>query len=157
KRTICRTCAEARGLLDEPSKAVAVLQNLIAQASAKPAAPKEPPVSEPEVLCSECGLSLAAFRRNGRLGRAACWTAFEAQLVPIVAAIQPQVRHVGKAPRTHARQAELRRRGDDLRAELERAVRGEDYERAAALRDEIRAVERAQSEAGETETGGGGI
>jgi len=61
--------------------------------------------------------------------------------------VQPQVQHVGKAPRTQARQAELRQRAADLRGELERAVRGEDYERAARLRDEIRAVEQEQSDA----------
>lgn len=142
KRTICRACAQARGLLDEPPQPVAVLQKLL-HAAISPGA--EPATDERERVCGECNWSLAAFRRTGRLGCPGCWAAFEAQLLPILRRIQPELQHVGKAPRTHARQAELRRRAADLRGELERAVRGEDYERAAGLRDEIRAVEQEQS------------
>jgi len=145
KRTICRTCAEARGLLESTSPNVAVLQKLLAVAPVTKTPPDEAKAPDAgERACSSCGLSLATFRRQGRLGCATCWTVFEAQLVPILRNIQPNVRHVGKAPRTHARQAELRQRFEDLHAELERAVRGEDYERAAQLRDEIRALERTE-------------
>ena len=147
KRTICRTCAHARGLLDEPPQAVAVLQKLLQATAATPAPAAEPVAAEPERTCDACHWSLAAFRRTGRLGCPDCWTTFEAQLLPVLRQVQPQLQHVGKAPRTQARQAELRQRAADLRGELERAVRGEDYERAARLRDEIRTVEQAQSDA----------
>ena len=146
KRTICRACAHARGLLDEPPQAVAVLQKLL-HAAIAPAAAPEPAAAEPERTCTACGWSLAAFRRTGRLGCPECWTAFEAQLLPVLRQVQPELQHVGKAPHTHALQAELRRRTDDLRGELERAVRGEEYERAARLRDEIRALEQELSAA----------
>ncbi len=146
KRTICRTCAEARGLLESTSPTVTVLQKLLSVAPVPKAPPGETPApATVERSCPSCALSLATFRRQGRLGCAMCWTVFEAQLVPILRNIQPNVRHVGKAPRTHARQAELRQRFADLRAELERAVRGEDYERAAHVRDEIRTLERLES------------
>jgi protein arginine kinase activator len=139
--------------LDEPPQAVAVLQKLLQQTpAAEPV--REPGPREPEVRCGPCGWSLAAFRRTGRLGCPACWTTFEAQLVPVLRKVQPQLQHVGKAPRTHARQAELRQRAADLRGELDRAVRSEDYERAAALRDELREVERAQADAATEPPGG---
>jgi protein arginine kinase activator len=148
KRTICRTCAEARGLLETTSPTVTVLQKLLSVAPVPKAPAGDTKVPETaDRACPNCGLSLATFRRQGRLGCATCWTVFEAQLVPILRNIQPNLRHVGKAPRTHARQAELRQRFEDLRAELERAVRGEDYERAAHVRDEIRALERIENAA----------
>lgn len=146
KRTICRSCAHARGLLDEPPQAVAVLQKLL-HAAIAPAAAPEPAAAEPERACTGCGWSLAAFRRTGRLGCPECWTVFESQLLPVLRQVQPELQHVGKAPHTQALQAELRQRAGDLRGELERAVRSEDYERAARLRDEIRVLEQELSAA----------
>jgi protein arginine kinase activator len=141
KSALCRVCAEARGLLETPSDPGLTLKQLLTVAAA-PAS--KAPVSPTEPMCGGCGLSFAVFRKTGRLGCPACYTAFETELAPLLRKIHHNARHVGKAPRTDARQSELRRRVQDLRAELERAVRAEDYERAAALRDEMRAIEQQQ-------------
>ena len=144
KRFICRGCAQARGLLDEPSKPVVALQELLAMPAPAPPEP-EPPAASRELVCGSCGLAFTAFRKQGRLGCAACYRAFEAQLVPLLRKIHAHVRHAGKSPRTYARKIELRQKVADLRAELERAVRGEDYESAARLRDQLRGLEQEQS------------
>jgi protein arginine kinase activator len=148
KLHICGGCARARGLIEEPSPQVQV-QELVIQISQSP-----PPVPEaatavetPDLRCSRCGLSYAAFQRIGRLGCADCYRAFEVPLVPLLRKIHANVVHAGRAPRTYARKVELRQRIDDLRQELDRAVRGEDYERAATLRDAILHIEAEQSAA----------
>jgi protein arginine kinase activator len=149
KRTICRACAQSRGLLDEPSKPLAVVEMLLAQATAMPPAPSEPAPAA-DRTCGACGHTFAAFRRQHRLGCPQCYVAFAPLLLPLLRKIHPRVRHVGKAPRVFARKAELRQRLDDLRAELDRAVRAEDYERAAQLRDDIRAALQEQTRAAQS-------
>jgi len=163
KRFICRACAEARGLLAVPVEPVVALQELLA--ASQPAAAIE--VELPGLACGACGLDVAQFRKTGRLGCAACYAAFESELVPLLRRIHAHTRHAGKAPRRSARRVEFRRRVDALRQDLERAVRTEDYERAASLRDQIRQLEHEQGVAarraaqaavdppGAAETGGG--
>lgn len=154
KRSICRSCAQSRGLLDVPTQPLEMVQMLLASAKPHPET-SEPPDETADHTCDECGQSFAEFRRNGRLGCGRCYAAFEPLLVPLMRQLHPRLRHVGKAPRAFARKAELRLRLTDLRGELDRAVRSEDYERAARLRDEIRDTERDQARAarGDAEPG----
>ena len=143
KRFICRACAEKRGILDVPSKPAVALQELL---SLPAQAAQEAEVrAVPDLQCRTCGLAFSQFRRAGRLGCPACYGAFESELVPLLRKIHAHARHTGKAPRDFATKAELRQRVNDLRHELERAVRAEDYERAAGLRDQIRSVELEQT------------
>jgi len=146
KLHICHGCARSRGLIEDPSPQVQV-QELVVQISQTPPVEAIPAVETPDLRCTGCGLSYAAFQRIGRLGCAACYAAFETPLVPLLRKIHANVVHAGKSPRTYARKAELRQRVDDLRHELDRAVRGEDYERAAMLRDAIHQIEAEQSAA----------
>jgi protein arginine kinase activator len=147
KRALCKVCAEAQGLLEPPPVPALTLQQLLAVASpgGKKSAAETATSAAPERTCGGCGLSFAAFRKQGRLGCPACYTAFETELTPLLRKIHAAARHVGKTPHTDAHQVALRQQIRDLRAELERAVRAEDYERAAGLRDEMRAVEKEQT------------
>jgi protein arginine kinase activator len=144
KRTLCRACAEKRGLLDTGPKSVVVLQQLLSSPN-PPARRTSARETGTGLVCTGCGMSLAEFRAQGRLGCARCYTTFQAALGPLLRKLHGAARHVGRTPRSDGRITELRRRVETLRAEIERAVRGEEYERAARLRDELRAVEAEQS------------
>ncbi len=95
--------------------------------------------------CEHCGITWAEFRQNGLLGCANDYTVFERDLTPLLQrAHEGATHHVGKVPARRGgtgvpmkRQVDLTR----LRKELQRAVEGEDYERAAKLRDQIRQAE----------------
>ena len=95
--------------------------------------------------CPQCGITWAEFRQNGLLGCANDYTVFERDLTPLLQrAHEGATHHVGKVPARRGgtgvpmkRQVDLTR----LRKELARAVEGEDYERAAKLRDQIRQAE----------------
>ncbi len=101
-------------------------------------------------VCPACRTTFGEFKQHGMLGCAECYRAFEAQLGPLIErAHEGAVRHVGKKPRRASAsldesaraQAELAERAARLariRAELDHAVRQEQYERAALLRDELR-------------------
>jgi len=102
-------------------------------------------VAEPTtqgMVCDECGLSFAQFRKDSLLGCPDCYKAFEQPLSTLLErAHEGGTHHIGKVPRRagagEQRQALLMR----MRKQLNDAVSDEDYERAARLRDDIRRFE----------------
>jgi protein arginine kinase activator len=99
-----------------------------------------------KVRCPACGYEYSDFKRLGRFGCPECYEAFEAQLVPLLRQIHGSTHHSGEPPADYASRKSRRRRIGDLNEELKRAVEVEDYERAAQLRDEIRAIEASRAE-----------
>jgi protein arginine kinase activator len=98
--------------------------------------------SDQKLACPTCGFTLAQFRKEGVLGCPADYEVFEDMLLPLIEkAHDGRTTHCGKVPlRTPVdakRQLELL----NLRQRLEAAVRSEDYELAAQLRDKIKQTE----------------
>lgn len=92
--------------------------------------------------CPECGITFEEFRAKGRLGCPRDYEVFAKELAPLLEKIHSGAkRHVGRVPAglgvDTAREDALLR----LRRELARAVKDENYEEAARLRDEIRTAE----------------
>lgn len=138
---LCEQCAAAKGLdAQEPPPASFPLQEFLAQMGGSAATPK--PDTSIDEKCDFCGLTFQGFRKAGRLGCPHCYVAFEGHLRGLLGRIHNSTQHVGKVylpPDPTASQRERRLEG--LRGQLRRAVEAEDFERAAALRDEIRALE----------------
>jgi protein arginine kinase activator len=138
-RHLCESCAAALGL-DAGTVAAAPLADFIAQMG-KAMIGETPPVAG---TCPNCGLSIADFKRTGRLGCARCWSTFEPSLKGLLRKLHGGTQHVGKvysssaAPSPGGDQAA---RVGSLRRSLQRAVDEEDFERAAQLRDQIRRLE----------------
>jgi protein arginine kinase activator len=140
KARLCAACARARGLLDVPPPASTLMQQVLAGVVPK-AVPSAAAVS---LACGTCGLTFGEFQTQGRLGCADCYVAFAAQLEPLLRQIHGHVEHTGRAPAEPPPDEAPRRRLSELRAALEAAVQHEEYERAAELRDSIRALEQAR-------------
>lgn len=107
--------------------------------------------------CPGCKLTFAQFRHQGQMGCPACYAAFAELLTPLLArAHEGGTWHVGKKPARY-RGAEsapaagaapviaTTRRLSMLRASLAEAISNEQYELAARLRDELRALLSARS------------
>lgn len=101
--------------------------------------------TEQPAACEQCGISWAEFRQSGLLGCAADYDLFERDLTPLIQrAHEGATHHLGKTPGVKGSTAAIQKKHVDLnrlRKELQRAVEAEDYERAAALRDQIRGAE----------------
>lgn len=93
--------------------------------------------SVPDKQCEKCGTKFVDFRNSGRLGCPHDYEAFESELLPLLESIHSSTRHAGKTPR-HPHRRDTSRMLSRLRADLARAVDGEDYEEAARLRDLIK-------------------
>ncbi len=135
---LCEKCAAEKGLETAPEPVKFPLTDFLAQMGEKSA----DETVEPVTPCGFCGLTFADFRESGRLGCPHCYSAFEPHLKNLLRRIHGGTAHVGKVylpPDPSAGEMEKRLHG--LRRKLQRAVDSEDFERAAELRDQIRALE----------------
>ncbi|MBI1191359.1 MAG: hypothetical protein GC200_11850 [Tepidisphaera sp.] len=140
ERHLCEQCAKELGLAPPVPAAGPILGMQVSITTARAAG------------CPTCRTTFAEFKQHGLLGCADCYKVFEAQLAPLLArAHQGGDRHRGKVPRrltgapapaadpaVLAELAERARRLAALRNELDGAVKSEQYERAARLRDELK-------------------
>jgi protein arginine kinase activator len=143
-RNLCEGCAEALGLNPGPAaqQGSAPLADFLAQMGKGFAAAETAPTLG---TCPGCGLTLADFKKTGRLGCARCWTALDASLRGLLRKLHGGTQHAGKVYLATGNPSESDRtaRVASLRRSLSRAVEAEDFERAAALRDQIRRMESA--------------
>lgn len=92
------------------------------------------------VACPACGMTRTEILKRGRLGCDRCYEVFAAEMLPVIVSLQHGDQHLGKVPRRSSdrlkNSVELAR----LRRELDQAVAGENYELAARLRDQMKAL-----------------
>lgn len=95
--------------------------------------------------CAECGTTFGGFKKTGKLGCAACYEAFRAQITQVLSNIHYGAKHhAGKLPHYASTEEHadliLRRELDDARLSLKQAIEAERYEDAARFRDQINAL-----------------
>lgn len=144
---VCAACAEQLGIAQPkqpPKFSTEMLEDLLGGLKAtKPAAGR----ARVEA-CPGCGMTPAEFRAKGRLGCPRCYEVFRGDLMPLLQRIHEAQTHRGRLP---ARSTTIEPRNEDraltdLRRRLEDAVRGERYEEAAKLRDDLRRAERGEEQ-----------
>lgn len=135
---LCEACAAEKGLQPGVTTGTFPLTDFLAQMG-KPGV--DNPTSAP---CAFCGLTLEDFKKTGRLGCPHCYATFEGHLTGLLRRLHGGTQHVGKVylPPDPSR-AEQQERLAGLRRKLDHAVQGEDFERAAQIRDLIRTLEGA--------------
>ncbi len=142
---LCERCAAEREVIPPPDAPVSVhgwLASLLGGLGEGASAVAPPGAGAPAALrCARCGITYAEFARTGLLGCPDCYDAFAKELDPVVRRAQGRTRHEGKVPSRTGDAIRRRRELADLRRELDAAVGQQAFERAAALRDRIRALE----------------
>lgn len=136
---VCQACADQLGVSTPKLQKFPadLLEDLLAVKSQR----RPGKASE---ACPGCGMTPAEFRQKGRLGCPRCYEAFRTELVPLLQRIHEANAHTGRVPGVSASPPPPldERSLSDVRRRLEDAVRGERYEEAARLRDELRHLER---------------
>ncbi|WP_058486913.1 UvrB/UvrC motif-containing protein [Defluviitalea phaphyphila] len=94
--------------------------------------------------CPTCKMTYDEFRNLGRFGCADCYFAFREQLNPIFKKIHGDDIHTGKLPNKAAGELKIKKELQNLKKELQKAIKMEEFERAAYIRDKIRALEGRQ-------------
>ncbi len=99
----------------------------------------------PEILkavnkCPVCGMTYDEFVRGGKLGCSECYSTFRSRLLRPLKQIHGTYEHVGKIPERGGGTLKNTRRLSELERKLDAAVKDQEFERAAELRDEIKAI-----------------
>ncbi len=139
KYNLCAKCAEIKGASKKltPSIAAQLLAGLLEISTQE---------EGKGLVCSVCKLTYNEFRRNGRLGCAHCYTAFEENLESLLRKIHGTTKHSGKRPGIRdEKRTDLNERILGLKYRLEEAIKKEEYELAAQLRDKIKELEKELS------------
>jgi protein arginine kinase activator len=134
KLEMCEACSKVKGMQDVIGFSLGDLVGGLA-------AMEETKAESPGIKCPSCGMMQADFKKIGRLGCATCWETFGAGLGPLLKAMHKSDRHVGKVPSKAAHTLVISEQIKELVEELQKAVKAEQFERAAQLRDEIRGLE----------------
>ena len=112
-----------------------------------------------QIICPTCGTSYDDFVKNSRFGCPDCYSVFDPLISDNIRHLQGSEKHVGKRPAGYRSEMEemngVGTTGEDpvnipelskeekirlMETRLKDAVRREEYEEAAKLRDEIRAL-----------------
>jgi protein arginine kinase activator len=136
KRTdlvVCAECAVRHGFAageakPAPGEVLSELKGRVAEEDSR-------------LACPRCGLSWADFKRGGRLGCSDCYAVFHDRLEPVVRRIHGAAQHVGRTPSGGRKHAQAKMNVQKLREALASAIKQEDYEQAAGLRDRLRTAE----------------
>lgn len=97
-----------------------------------------------EKKCPACSSTYSEIAKEGRVGCPECYTVFADELSPTIRSVHGTTSHTGAVPSRHRAKKERAEQLKRLKKEMQDAIAKEDFERAAALRDEIKNLE-AQS------------
>lgn len=135
KLDLCETCAKAKGVDDPTGFSLAdLLMGLGASQELAQA------TGLGGTTCPTCGFTQADFKKSGRLGCPDCYATFAEGLQGLLKSMHKGTRHVGKVPGQSAAAGPVEGGVATLEARLAEAIKLENYEEAARLRDEIKAV-----------------
>lgn len=133
KVDLCEECSKTKGVNDPVGFELADL--LLGLGASKEI---EQSAGGVEIKCPRCGFTQADFKKAGRLGCPDCYKTFAEGLEGLLKTMHKGTRHVGKVPDALRQTRELSDRLKTLQKRLAKAVQDENFEQAAALRDEIK-------------------
>lgn len=142
---ICEECAREKSQQMQQSFGIADLLSGLVDLPIDSVAKK----SHINIKCPSCGMSYDNFKKMGRFGCAECYDAFRRALYPLFKKIHGSSYHMNKqqkkpAPGRHDKPKQILTVADnikDLKKMLATAIKNEEFEQAAVLRDKIKELE----------------
>ena len=132
KVDLCEECAKNKGVNDSTFALADMLLGLGASQEIEQAS------GGVEFKCPQCGFTQADFKKSGRLGCAECYKTFADGLEGLLKSMHKGTRHAGKVPEGLRQTRDMSDRLNALQQKLAKAIQEENFEQAAALRDEIK-------------------
>jgi protein arginine kinase activator len=133
---LCEQCAQEQGVGAKSYIPLNELLSNLLSVGPKDEEPTGPGDSEP--VCPHCGYTLEKFREKAVLGCPYDYEVFEKPLLPLIKkAHDGATSHCGKIPSRMPKDSKQQIEVARLRRQLDEAVRNEDYELAAKLRDKL--------------------
>ncbi len=92
--------------------------------------------------CNFCGASFDEIAKSGKVGCAHCYEEFYDELLPSIRRIHGRTNHTGKLARRAGTEVRVRNEITKCKYELEQAIKTQEFEKAAELRDKIKELEK---------------
>ena len=139
---LCQECAQKQGLAVKNQVPLnELLSTLLAvqpEAQTSPFGTAAIDEGDPNLSCPKCGMTMDQFRKDSQLGCPDDYEIFGDALKPIIKNVHGgNTKHRGKIPSDVPADTKVQAELTALQAKLEAAVKAEDYETAAKLRDQI--------------------
>lgn len=150
---ICERCAQEKGGLFNENMGFSI-NNLLAgllniESNFQHPKANSFPKTE-ELRCPHCHLSFKDFVRVGKFGCAKCCETFNKQLDPILKRVHSgNTAHIGKIPKRIGGTLHLKKQIMEMKDDLKDLIEQEEFEKAAEVRDKIRAFEKRYDSQGE--------
>ena len=140
---LCDTCAASKGITTGEDRVDFSISSLLTGLVDVKALAE---TSTSRKSCPRCGLTLAKFKKIGKLGCNECYMVFASEVRKVVGKMFGRTRHTGKYPKRLMAYKAFLIDLERLKKMLEKAVKAENYEEAAKLRDQIKDLERLTPE-----------
>lgn len=143
---LCSCCAEKYGYTDSFSGFGFDLSNFFGSFFSQPKYSLE---SKQTARCPKCGTSFREIVKSGKIGCADCYENFYDLLIPSIQRIHGKTQHNGKTIDVipHEKKEEsVEEKIQKLKSRLQKSIEEQEFEVAAQLRDEIKALESEANE-----------
>lgn len=95
--------------------------------------------------CPKCGSTLEDISRTGKIGCANCYDVFYNSLIGSIKRIHGNTVHTGKMAECVSEDKKLKMKVEKLKKDMQLAIKEQNFEMAAQIRDEIKRIEEASS------------
>ena len=136
---LCKSCADQKGVDNPLNTLPQIFSNFLAEFLGKELL--RPNKSDDKRKCPGCGSTWQMFEKTGLCGCGVCYESYMDDLSVVLRRIHGSNRHIGSRPRS-CRQVVDQTKINNFRVQLDRAIKNENFEKAAELRDMIRDAER---------------
>ncbi|WP_077623935.1 UvrB/UvrC motif-containing protein [Sediminibacillus massiliensis] len=152
---VCERCAKEKGYMGYEDEAYS-LHNLLSglfNFETTIGGQQANNVSSKQVVkCPKCGLTYQEFTRIGKFGCYECYQTFADRLNPIFRRVHSgNTIHDGKVPKRVGSSIQQKKKLNEYRDHLKQLINDEEFEKAAQIRDQIKALEKDLHNGGEEE------
>ena len=94
--------------------------------------------------CPKCGTAFSDIVRDGKVGCSECYRTFYDKLLPSIQRIHGKIKHSGKTSQSAPAEEKVQTTAEKiekLKEAMNNAVAAQEFEQAAKIRDEIKALE----------------
>jgi len=142
---LCQSCAaEISPYQKKLAGAQANLDSILAGLLANEKEKKR--TTDIDITCRGCGLPFATYRESLFLGCADCYDSFGEHLLADLRKFHGSTRHQGKVPKRFQSRITMQRDIRQIRKQMEEAIKQDNFEVAALLRDKNKSLENKAKE-----------
>lgn len=91
-----------------------------------------------QLVCENCGLTYGEFQKIGKMGCSNCYKVFGEKIQPLMRRLHGSGEHHGKVPKDVLKTQETSKEIEALKKLLNEAIKLEEYEKAAEIRDKLK-------------------